>query len=195
MTTDKSLTGLFFGSFNPVHIGHMAIAEYMIENTSMQSLWFVVSPQNPLKKKQSLLPERERLYMVQKAINDDKRFKTCDIEFGLTKPSYTINTLSYLSEKYPDRKFALIVGGDNLQNFHKWKNHEQILLNYHLFVYKRPGIIIDQLNAHPHVHIVDAPQMEISSSFIRKSIAEGKSISRYLPLGLAKYIDEMNYYR
>jgi nicotinate-nucleotide adenylyltransferase len=195
METNKPIIGLFFGSFNPVHIGHMAIAEFMVEHTDISEVWFVVSPQSPHKQKQSMLNERDRLYLVELAIDKDIRFQTCDIEFYLPKPSYTIHTLVYLSEKHPGKQFGLIVGGDNLQHFNKWKNYEQILKYYHLFVYKRPGALNENFLNNPHVHIVDAPQMEISSSFIRKSIVEGKSVNRYLPAKVSAYIERMNFYR
>lgn len=195
MLNNKSKIGLFFGSFNPIHIGHMMIAEYMAEFTDLSEVWFVVSPQNPHKQKLTMLNERERLHMVQLAIGKDIRFKTSDIEFYLPKPSYTINTLTYLSEKHPTKQFVLIIGGDNLQSFKKWKNYEKILEYYYLYVYKRQVSIKNNELLGSRVTIVDAPQIEISSSFIRKSIAAEKCVRYFLPREVDDYIKHMNYYR
>lgn len=188
-------TGLYFGSFNPIHIGHLVIAEYMLEHSDLQEIWFVVSPCNPLKKKSSLLDDRQRLYMVNLAIEDDDRFRASDVEFGLPQPSYTCHTLVYLQEKFPQREFALIMGEDNLQTFEKWLNYDWILDNYHLYVYPRPGYDAAERKSHPHVTFVDAPQMELSSTMIRDNIKLRKSVRYMLPPKVFQYIDEMGFYR
>lgn len=187
--------GLFFGSFNPIHIGHMALANYMVEFTDMDQVWFVISPHNPLKQKASLLHQNQRLYMVNVAIEDDERFKSSTIEFDLPQPSYTINTLVHLKEKYPKHKFSLIIGQDNLENFHKWKNYEEILKNYKLYVYPRPGAAKTDLDIHPNVVLTQAPYIEISSTFIRDALKNKKDIRHFLPEKAWKYIDEMNLYK
>lgn len=187
--------GLFFGSYNPIHIGHMAIANYVVEYTDLKEVWFVISPQSPFKKREHLLDNYERLEMVNRAINDDERFKASDIEFQLPVPSYTIDTLTYLSEKFPKRKFALIMGADNLFHFYKWKNFELVKNQFHIYVYPRPGIHRDECPKFDNLHWVEAPLMDISASFIRKAIREGKNVSQFLPSGVWKYIDEMFYYR
>lgn len=187
-------TGLFFGSFNPIHIGHLCIANYFIEYTDLKELWFVVSPQNPLKPKNSLLSDNHRLELVYLAIDDYNKFRVCDIEFKLPKPSYTIHTLVYLTEKYPNKEFVLIVGSDNLITFSKWKNYDQILLNYKLYVYPRPDSEISQWHAHPSVKLLDAPLMQISSTFIRKALKEKKEIPFFIPDKAYNYIKEMHFY-
>ncbi len=187
--------GLYFGSFNPVHIGHMAIANYIVEFTELNQLWFVVSPHNPLKNKTTLLKDYHRLELVNIAIENDNRFRASNIEFGLPKPSYTIDTLVYLKEKYPEYNFALIMGADNLQNFHKWKNYKQILDNYKIYVYPRPNIKIDKKYTNMNnIITVNAPVMEISSSFIRNAVGNGKNISHFLPHKVYKYITEMHFF-
>ena len=188
-------TGLYFGSFNPIHIGHLVIAEYMLEHSDLQEIWFVVSPCNPLKKKSSLLDDRQRLYMVNLAIEDDDRFRASDVEFGLPQPSYTCHTLVHLQEKFPQREFALIMGEDNLQTFEKWLNYDWILDNYHLYVYPRPGYDAAERKSHPHVTFVDAPQIELSSTMIRDNIKLRKSVRYMLPPKVFQYIDEMGFYR
>lgn len=188
-------TGLFFGSYNPIHIGHLAIANYIVEFTDLDELWFVVSPQNPLKAQSSLLADYHRLEMVEKAIGDDLRFKASNIEFGMPKPSYTIDTLTYLQEKHRDREFFLIMGSDNIQSFHKWKNYQQILDNFKILVYPRPNCHEYDLKNHPSVTEVNAPNIEISSTFIRQSIKENKDIRYFLPASTYEYIDKMNFYK
>ncbi len=195
MAAIKKNTALFFGSFNPVHIGHMAIANFLVEFTEVDDLWFVVTPQNPLKERANLLPDADRLEMVRLAIDDDPRFRASDIEFRLPKPNFTINTLAYISEKFPERKFYLVIGGDNLQYFNKWKNPEEILKQYKLLVYARPGYDGGEYAKHPSVRIVQAPQIEISSSFIRKAIQNGHNPNHFMPPKVAKYVDEMNFFR
>ena len=189
------MIGLFFGSFNPIHIGHLALANYYIDNTELKEIWFVISPQNPHKAKSSLLHHRFRKEMVNLAIGENGKLKSCDIEFNLPQPSYTINTLEHLKEKYPKKKFALILGADNLATFHKWKNYETILKRYHLFVYPRPGFDPGPLVIHPNVTLTDAPIIEISSSYIRKAIHEGKSPEYFVHPQVWKYICEMSFYK
>ncbi len=194
-------TGLFFGSFNPVHIGHMAIANYIAEYTDLQEIWFVVSPHNPLKTKESLLDDRDRLHLVELAIGNDMRFRPSDIEFSLAQPSYTIDTMAYLSEKYTERSFTLIMGEDNLNTIHKWKNAGELVKRYPLFVYPRlnPGSKsskkLQDILATASVTVVNAPLMEISGTFIRKAIREGKDLSWYVPAPAWKYITEMHFYK
>lgn len=185
---------LFFGSFNPIHIGHMAIANYIVTYAQVDQLWFVVSPQNPVKEKKTLLAQNHRLALVQQAIEDDERFRASNIEFALPQPSYTVNTLAQLSNKYPKYDFSLLLGADNLQGFNKWKNYELILSNYELLVYPRIGASMPDWLPHPNVKIVDAPIMEISATFIRKAIKEKKDIRHYLPTGVFQYIQEMHFY-
>ena len=187
-------TGLFFGSFNPIHIGHMVIANYMLEYSDIQQLWFVVSPHNPLKEKKTLLADYHRLELCRLAIGDDDRFSVSDIEFGMPQPSYSIDTLTYLSEKYPTREFFLIMGADGLTTFHKWKNSDLIEKNYHRLVYPRPGINCADLSKHKNMTLMDAPQMEISSSFIREAIRQKKDIRYFLPEKTFHYIQEMHFY-
>jgi nicotinate-nucleotide adenylyltransferase len=193
MTALKN-TGLLFGSFNPIHLGHLMIANYMYEYTDLDELWFVVSPQNPLKQKASLLPDYHRLEMVKLAIDSDDRFKASDIEFKLPQPSYTIDTLTYLQEKHPQHEFILISGTDIFPTFNKWKNWETLLEYYRFYVYPRPGTEKHELTRHPSVKMFPAPQVEISSSFIRKAIHEGHNINHFLPEKVWKYISEMHFY-
>ena len=188
-------TGLLFGSFNPIHVGHLMIAGYMFEFSDLNELWFVVSPLNPLKEKHSLLPDHHRLEMVNLAVEDDKRFRSCNIEFKLPRPSYTINTLTYLQDKYPEREFIIISGTDIFPTFHKWKNWEQLLEFYKFYVYPRPGSSDHELTRHPSVKLFNAPMVEISASFIREAIRTGKNMSYYLPEKTYKYIQEMHFYK
>lgn len=187
--------GLYFGTFNPIHIGHMAIANYMVEFTGIRQLWFIVSPQNPFKEEKSLLKDYHRLEMVNLAIEGDDRFRASGIEFKLPRPSYTINTLVYLHEAHPDHEFYLLMGSDNLKHFHKWKNADLILENNHILVYPRPGEQPQPASLHPHIHMVEAPLMEISASFIRQAIADGKNVSYFIPPKVWQYLQEMNFYR
>jgi len=186
--------GLFFGSFNPIHIGHKVIASYLVDFTDLDKVMFVVSPKNPLKQKISLLDQYHRLQIIRAEIEDNSKLEVSDIEFSMPKPSYTIDTLVRLKEKYPENNYSIIMGSDNLQSFHKWKNYEQILEDYSVYVYPRPGYEIS--GSHKNIHIIEGvPQMEISSSFIRKSIKEGKDISYLMPEKAWIYMDEMNFYR
>lgn len=195
MTEKKKKTGLLFGSFNPVHTGHLIIASYMYEFSDLDELWFVVSPLNPLKEKKSLLADHHRLEMVNLAIAGDDRFRSCDIEFKLPKPSYTIHTLTYLQEKFPLRKFIIVSGTDIFPTFHKWKNWEQLLEFYRFYVYPRPGSQEHALTKHPSVKVFNAPMVEISATFIRESIRKGKNMQYYLPSKVWEYITEMNFYK
>ena len=186
--------GLFFGSFNPVHVGHMVLANYMLEYTDLERIWFVVSPHNPLKIKSTLLDEKQRLHLVNLAIGFNTKLKASNIEFKLPQPSYTINTLTYLKEKYPQNEFALIMGADNLESFHKWKNYEEILKQYQLYVYPRPKNDGGDLKNHPNVKLVNAPIMELSSTAIRQAIKEKKDIRYFMPEEVWEYIKEMHFY-
>jgi nicotinate-nucleotide adenylyltransferase len=189
--------GLFFGSFNPIHIGHLVIANHIAEYSDLDQIWFVVTPHNPFKKKSSLLDNYQRLEMVYLATKDYTKLKPSDIEFNLPQPNYTVNTLAYLQEKYPDYEFALIMGEDNLKSFHKWKNHEIILQNHHVFVYPRisENKVETQFDSHKKIHHIDAPIMELSSTFIRKAIKAGKNVKPMLPEFVWEYLDEMNFYK
>lgn len=191
----KRKTGLYFGSFNPIHIGHLIIAEYMIEHSDLQEIWFVVSPCNPLKKKSSLLNDRQRLYMVNLAIEDDARFRASDIEFSMPQPSYTCHTLVRLTEKYPQREFALIMGEDNLQTIDKWLNYQWIMENYDFYVYPRPGYDAGDYKNGSRIHFVDAPQLQLSSTMIRDSLRQKKSVRYALHPKVYQYLDEMNFYK
>lgn len=186
--------GLFFGSFNPIHVGHLIVANSMLELTDMDEVWFVVSPQNPLKERHTLLADHHRLRMVQEAIEDNYRMRACDVELHLPIPSYTVVTLAQLSDKHPDKRFSLIMGGDNLENFRRWRNWEHILEHYSLYVYPRPGSLLDSLAEHPHVHLVDVPTMDISSSYIRRQIAEGHPPRYLLTEPVFRYLTEMHFY-
>lgn len=194
MTPLKKI-GLFFGSFNPVHIGHLAIANYFAEFTDLNEVWFVVSPHNPLKEKKDLLPPHHRLHMINLAIEGYPKFRSSDIEFHLPQPSYTIHTLAHLQEQYPVYQFCLIVGQDNLSIFHKWKNYETILERYYLYVYPRTSAEPSLFDQHPHIQITKAPLIEISSTFIRQAIKEKKDIRFFLHPKVWKYIDDMHFYR
>ena len=194
LTFASMQTGLFFGSFNPIHIGHMILANYMISVAGMKEVWFVVSPQNPHKEKQNLLDETQRLQMVRRVVENEPKMKASAIEFDLPRPSFTVNTLAHLSEKYPERNFALILGADNLETFHKWKNYEAILENHFLYVYPRPGYTGGALAQHPHVKFVAAPQIEISSTFLRQCVKEKKEIRWFMPEAAWNYMREMHFY-
>lgn len=187
--------GLFFGSFNPIHVGHMVLANYMAQFTDMEQVWFVVSPHNPLKEKASLLNQNQRLHMVNLAIDDNPTLRSSNIEFNLPQPSYTINTLAHLKEKYPTHQFSLIIGEDNLESFPKWKNYEEILKKHKLYVYPRPNANAELLKNHPNIVFTKAPVIDISSTFIRQSIKDGKSLESFVPQEVWQYIDEMHFYK
>lgn len=195
-----SKTGLYFGSFNPIHIGHIAIAGYMTEFAGIDQIWFVVSPHNPLKKKDTLLAGHHRLYMTQLAIGDNDRLKATDIEFRLPVPSYTIDTLAYIQEKHPARQFCLVMGEDNLYTLHKWKNAEELISKYPVYYYPRPGCVrpssqlLDHILSSAEIHCADAPRMDISGTFIRNGIRQGKDMSYFVSPAVWKYIREMHFY-
>lgn len=186
--------GLLFGSFNPIHVGHLILANFMAENTDLDSVWLVVSPQNPFKPSHSLLHEFDRLHMASLAIADNPSLNVSDIEFKMPRPSYTIDTLTYLQEKYPSYQFVLIMGEDNLVGFHKWKNYESIL-NYHqVYVYPRTGSNTTELNQHPKIKFVKAPVMDISATFIRECVNQGKSIKYLVPEVVEDYIRSKKFF-
>ena len=189
--------GLYFGTFNPIHVGHLTIANHLAEHSDLDKIWFVVTPHRQFKKKSSLLDNRQRYEMVYRATKDYIKLEPSDIEFTLPQPNYTINTLTYLQEKYPEHEFSLIMGEDNLKSFHKWKNYELILKNHEIYIYPRisEGHLNTQFDNHSHIHKVNAPIMELSSTFIRKSIKEGKNIRPMLPEHVWEYLDEMNFYK
>ncbi len=188
--------GLYFGTFNPIHVGHLTIANHMVEFTDMDEVWMVVTPHNPFKKKQSLLNNYDRFEMVRLATEDYHKIGPSDIEFKLEQPNYTIDTLVHLQERFPQTDFSLIMGMDNLKSLHKWKNYEAILEDYQVYVYPRisVGQVPDQFKNHPKILKVDAPVMEISSTFIRKSIQSKKGIRPLLHSKVWEYIDKMNFY-
>jgi nicotinate-nucleotide adenylyltransferase len=187
--------GLYFGSFNPIHHGHLLIASYVLQHTALQQIWFVVSPQNPLKPAASLLNEYHRLYLVQLAIEGETRLRASDIEFKLPKPSYTIDTLTYLQEKYPNHEFSIIMGSDSFQNLPKWKSADYLLGHYSIYVYKRPGNEV--LPAYPgakDIHELDAPLLPISSTYVRNIIKDRKSIRYLVPEAVRMEIERNHYY-
>jgi nicotinate-nucleotide adenylyltransferase len=192
--------GLYFGSFNPIHIGHIAIAGYMTEFTGLRQVWFVVSPHNPLKKKETLLADHHRLYMTQLAIGDNDKLKASDIEFRMSLPSYTIDTLTFLQEKYPRNEFCLVMGEDNLYTLHKWKNAEELINKYPIYYYPRAdaikpsSFVLDHILSKADIHRSDAPHMDISGTFIREGIKHGRDMSYFLPPPVWKYIREMHFY-
>lgn len=189
--------GLYFGTFNPIHIGHLAIANHMAEYSDLDAIWMVVTPHNPFKKKSSLLDNHHRYEMVNIATEEYPKIQPSNIEFKLPQPNYTVHTLAHLQEKYPQHEFCLIMGEDNLKSLHKWKNYDVILKNHDVYVYPRisEGTAEHQFTEHPKIHKVEAPIMEISSTFIRKAIKEKKNIKPLLPEHVWNYIDLMNFYK
>jgi nicotinate-nucleotide adenylyltransferase len=187
--------GLLFGSFNPIHIGHLIIANYMANHTALDKVWLVVSPQNPLKKYGDLINTYDRLEMAKLATDNATNIAVSDVELKLPQPSYTIDTLTHLKEKYPEHDFALIMGSDNLVTLHKWKNYKLILRDYQIFVYPRPGYENAEFASHPSVTITMTPQMELSATFIRKSIAEKKNLQYFVPDPVLKFIESKGLYR
>ncbi len=190
-------TGLFFGTFNPIHIGHLIIANYMAEYSDLDEVWLVVTPHNPHKQKKTLLDDVHRLAMVRIAVEEYPKLKASNIEFNLPQPNYTVNTLVHLDEKFPERQFCLIMGEDNLNSFHKWKNYEVLLKNYPIYVYPRiskNNTKTPQINTQ-NINRVQAPIIELSATFIRKAIKEGKNIRPMLPCNVWQYVDEMNFYK
>jgi len=201
--------GLYFGTFNPVHVGHMVIANYMADYTDLDEVWLVVTPQNPLKEKKSLLSDHHRLALVREAVYENTKLRASDVELGLSKPNYTSKTLAHLMDKYPENDFSLIMGEDNLRNFHKWFNYEIILEKHSIYVYPRVLTMLEEkeLNTQDiekadllkhHKNVVfcgEAPVMKVSSSFIRKAIKEKKDVRYLLTEAVFKYVDEMNFYK
>lgn len=185
--------GLYFGSFNPIHVGHLIIASHLADHSALNQIWFVVSPHNPLKPSGSLLNEYHRLHLVQTAVQEDLRFRVTDVEFKLPKPSYTIDTLTYLTEKYPENEFTVIMGTDSFQNISKWKNADLLLKNYSFILYPRPGFEV--INVPTNVLIVTAPLLEISATAIRKNIKNGRSIRYLVPDNVREEIERSGYYK
>jgi nicotinate-nucleotide adenylyltransferase len=186
--------GLYFGSFNPVHVGHLIIANYILNETELEKIWFVVSPQNPLKPSANLLNEYHRIHLVRLATEDDSRIKPSDIEFSLPKPSYTVNTLAWLEEKHPEHQFSIIMGSDSFQNIHKWKNYEVILKNYPVYVYPRPGFPVTNAEE-KNIRLVSAPLLEISATQVREYIREGKSVRYMVPEKVLEEMEKGAYYK
>lgn len=187
--------GLFFGSFNPIHTGHLIIASYMSNHTDLDKVWLIVSPHNPLKKASDLINTYDRLEMAKLATETSDCIEVSDIELKLPRPSYTIDTLTHLKEKFPNHQFALIMGSDNLNSLQKWKNYEILLRDYQIYVYPRPGFESSEMSTHPSVTITDTPLIEISSTFIRKSIIQKKSVQYFLPDAVLEFIESKNLYR
>lgn len=186
--------GLYFGSFNPIHTGHLIIANHMIEYTDIDKVWFVVSPHNPLKDSHSLLNEYDRLHLVKLAIEDNPKFRASNVEFQLPKPSYTIDTLTYLAEKFPLEKFSIIMGSDSFQNIHRWKNYEQLVRQYPLLIYARKGFEITETH-NANINLQNAPILDISSTYIREQIKTRKSIRYLVPDVVGEYIASNRYYK
>lgn len=189
--------GLYFGTFNPIHVGHLIIANHMAEHSDLDQVWMVVTPHNPLKKKSTLLDDYHRLQMVYLATENFSKIKPSDIEFKLPQPNYTVNTLVYLQEKYPNHEFSLIMGEDNLKSLHKWKNYEAILEHHDIYVYPRISSESEnlELKNHPKIHLIDAPVVEISSTDIRDTVKKGKNVQPLLPHKVWDYIDHNNFYK
>lgn len=189
--------GLYFGTFNPIHVGHLIIANHMAEHADLDQVWMVVTPHNPLKKKSTLLADHHRLEMVFLATQDFPKIKPSDIEFKLSQPNYTVNTLVHLEEKYPEHTFSLIMGEDNLKSFHKWKNYEAILAHHEIYVYPRLDATAENplFKNHSKIHLIDAPVVEISSTSIRENIKKGKNVLPLLPPKVWEYIDHNNFYK
>jgi len=187
--------GLYFGSFNPIHNGHLAIAQFLMQKSLFDQIWMVVSPSNPLKDKNDLAPENDRLQMVKLAIQDIPYLHACDIEFLLPSPSYTINTLDCLEKQYPTDEFSLILGADNIENFHQWKNYEEILKRYMLYVYPRSGGAFTKTMEHPHVVYLEAQLLPVSATEVRGALRQEKAVAELLPVAVARYIEEKELYK
>ena len=186
--------GLFFGSFNPIHIGHLIIANYMANYADLKEVWLMVSPHNPLKKKDTLINMYDRLEMVNLALEDAENLRSSDFEFRLDQPSYTIDTLTHMREHYPEKEFVLIMGSDNLHTIKKWKNYEVLLREYQIYIYPRPGFDGEEFANHPSITITDTPLMELSSTFLRKAIKDKKNIKYFLPDKVLDFIDKKGLY-
>lgn len=187
--------GLFFGSFNPIHTGHLIIANYMANHTYLDKVWLVVSPHNPLKEKKDLIQVYDRLEMAKLAIEDSLNIAVSDVELKLPQPSYTIDTLIWLKELYPEHEFSLIMGADNLKSLKKWKNYEVILRDYPIFVYPRPGSLAPEFENHPNITLTQTPLMELSSTFIRKAISQKKDVKYFLPDKVIDFIERKSLYK
>jgi nicotinate-nucleotide adenylyltransferase len=187
--------GLYFGSFNPIHHGHLIIANYIIQNATLDQVWFIVSPQNPLKSSKGLLNQYHRLFLIQIAIEEEKNLKVSNIEFGLSTPSYTVNTLIHLNEKYPEHKFSVIMGSDSFENITRWKNYKYILDNYPIYIYKRMQHEVTQSFPEANVSVLNAPIIEISATHIRENIKSGKSIRYLVPEKVREEIENNHYYK
>lgn len=185
--------GLYFGSFNPIHVGHLIVANHIVENTEIDKVWFVVSPHNPLKEAHNLLNEYDRLHLVELAIEDNTKFRASNVEFHLPKPSYTIDTLTYLTERFPLEQFSVILGSDSFQNIHRWKNYEQLTAKYAFIVYNRPGFSVKETH-NAALTVMDAPLLDISATYIRNQIKERKSVRYLLPEKVNEYIIDNRYY-
>lgn len=191
----KLKTGLFFGSFNPIHVGHLVIANYMASFSGLKEVWLVVSPHNPLKQKAGLANMYDRLEMAKLATENAPQIKVSDFEFKLPQPSYTIDTLTHLKERYPEKEFVLIMGADNLVSLKKWKNYEILLKDYHIYVYPRPGANVSEWENHPSITFTDTPEMEISSTFIRSAIKDKKNVQFFTPDKVLEFIEQKSMYR
>lgn len=187
--------GLFFGSFNPIHIGHLVIADFMATQTDLDRVWLVVSPQNPLKPKKTLARDHDRLHLVRLGIGDHPKLRASDVEFQLPKPSYTVDTLAFLKEQYPEHEFVLIMGGDNLGSFHLWKNYQQMLTEHDIYVYQRPHYNLGDLAAHPRVRVFEPPPLDISATYIRDCIKNGQSVRYLVPEAVWEYLQTGTMYR
>jgi nicotinate-nucleotide adenylyltransferase len=194
MSSGKNI-GLFFGSFNPIHIGHLIIAQHIVQEAELDKVWLVVSPQNPLKPRATLARDYDRLHLVHLAIADNPLLEVSKIEFNLPRPSYTIDTLTYLREQYPMHHFHLIMGGDNLVSLHKWKNYDLLLRDYRILVYRRPGYGATPYDEHPHVRYIQAPMLDISATFIREGIRKGRDMRYLLPGPVWQYLESSHLYR
>ncbi len=195
MASEAKHIGLYFGSFNPIHNGHLAIAAYLLKTEKLDEVWFVVSPQSPFKTQEFLLDDEYRYSMVLLAVKGNSRLHACNIEFSMARPSYTIDTLQVLRAKYPSHKFSVIMGADNLESFHKWKKYNEIIGNYKVFVYPRKDTGIKVPASYPNITVIDAPLLDISSTDIRSLIREGKDIQDYVPQQVYEYIKKMGFYR
>jgi nicotinate-nucleotide adenylyltransferase len=191
----KMKIGLFFGSFNPVHTGHLIIANFLATQTDLDKVWMVVSPHNPLKPRKGLANDFDRLHLVRLGIGDNPKVEASNIEFNLPKPSYTVDTLAYLKEKYPHYSFSLIMGGDNLATLHLWKNYQYLLENYDIYVYRRPNYDLGELAQHPRVHLCDAPMLDLSATYIRQCIKNGLSVRYLVPDSVWEYLENNFIYR